>query len=200
MYWNAAEKKGYSGVAFFTKRKPFNVLYGIGKSEHDNEGRVLTLEFEEFFATVVYTPNSKDDLSRLEYRQKWDGDFLTFIQNLEKTKPVIFGGDLNVAHTEMDLTNPKQNRGKHGFTDEERGGFSNFLKAGLIDSFRYRYPEKTEAYSWWSYFARARERNIGWRIDYTIISQSLAPKLKEAFIHPEITGSDHCPVGVEIDL
>lgn len=197
-FWNCAEKKGYSGTAIFIKSRPLNVAPHIGIVEHDKEGRVLAAELDGFFVVNVYVPNSKRDLSRLAYRQQWDRDFLAYLKNLEKKKPVIVCGDLNVAHTEIDLTNPKSNEGEHGFTDEERAGFGNFLQAGFIDTFR-EFEKSGGHYSWWAPFANARKRNIGWRIDYFLISAALRPRLKRAFIRPEILGSDHCPVGIEVD-
>ncbi len=199
-FWNYAEKKGYSGTAIFTKYEPLSVKYGIGKEEHDKEGRVIALEYEKFWIVTVYTPNAKDDLSRLAYRQVWEDEFLGFIKSLEKTKPVIFCGDLNVAHKEIDLKNPKPNRGKAGFTDEEREKFSAVLRNGFTDTFRYFYPELTGAYSWWSYRANARANNAGWRIDYFVCSEALNSKLAGASIHPEIYGSDHCPVELLVDI
>lgn len=199
-YWNSAEKKGYSGTAIFTKRKPMAVTYGIGKEEHDKEGRIITLEFEEFYLVNNYTPNSKRELERLEYRQTWEDEIRKYLVKLNKTKPVIMCGDLNVAHQEIDLKNPKTNRGNAGFTDEEREKMTKLLKAGFTDSFRYLYPDKEGAYSWWSYMGRAREKNVGWRIDYFIVSNSLQKQIKEATIYPEVLGSDHCPVGIEIDF
>ena len=197
-YWNYAEKKGYSGTAIFTKQEPISVQYGIGIEEHDKEGRVITLEFEDFYMVTVYTPNSQNELARLPYRMQWEKDFLAYLKKLEDTKPVIFCGDLNVAHQEIDIKNPKSNHHNPGFTDEERGKFSDLLSAGFTDSFRYLYPDKTEAYSWWSYRFKARERNAGWRIDYFVVSSSVADGIKEATIHADILGSDHCPVSVEI--
>lgn len=199
-YWNSAEKKGYSGTAIFTKRKPMAVTYGIGKEEHDKEGRIITLEFEEFYLVNNYTPNSKRELERLEYRQTWEDEIRQYLVKLNKTKPVIMCGDLNVAHQEIDLKNPKTNRGNAGFTDEEREKMTQLLKAGFTDSFRYLYPDKEGAYSWWSYMGRAREKNVGWRIDYFIVSNSMQKQIKEATIYPEVLGSDHCPVGIEINL
>jgi exodeoxyribonuclease-3 len=196
-FWNSAQKKGYSGTAIFTKERPLKVSLHIGIAEHDKEGRVLTAEFTDFFLVNVYVPNSKRDLSRLTYRQKWDADFLKFLKKLEKKKPVIFCGDLNVAHTEIDLANPKANVRNHGFTIEERNGFTNFVSAGFLDTFR-EFEKGGGHYSWWSVFSGARSRNVGWRIDYFLTSQSLRPKLKKAFILSEITGSDHCPVGIEL--
>ncbi|MDD2486781.1 MAG: exodeoxyribonuclease III [Candidatus Gracilibacteria bacterium] len=199
IYWNSANRKGYSGTAVLTKIKPLSVSYGLGFPEHDEEGRVITLEFDDFYFITVYTPNAKRELERLGYRQVWDSIFLDHMKNLEKIKPVIACGDLNVAHREIDLTNPKTNRGNAGFTDEEREGFQKFVDAGFIDTFRHFYPELKEQYSWWSNFANSRERNIGWRIDYFLTSSSLESRLKNAFIRPEIRGSDHCPVGIEIE-
>ena len=194
-YWNAAPRKGYSGVAIFTKIKPLAVVKGMEIAEHDGEGRILTLEYEDFFLVNVYTPNSKRDLSRLDYRQVWDQDFLKYLKKLEKTKPVIFCGDLNVAHKEIDLTYPEANRKNHGFTDEERAGFDRILKAGFIDTFR-EFSKEGGHYTWWSQMNNCRKRNIGWRIDYFCISKSLRLRLRDAFILPESTGSDHCPVGI----
>ena len=196
-YWNSAQKKGYSGTAIFTKERPLKVEPHIGVSEHDNEGRVLTAEFKEYFLVNVYVPNSKRELERLPYRQQWDVDFLKFLKKLEKKKPVIFCGDLNVAHTEIDLANPKANVRNHGFTIEERDGFTTFVNAGFVDTFR-EFEKGGGHYSWWSPMSGARARNVGWRIDYFLISQSLRPHLKKAFILPKILGSDHCPVGIEI--
>lgn len=197
-YWNYAKKKGYSGTAIFTKTEPISVQYGIGVEEHDQEGRVITLEFEDFYFTTVYTPNSQNELARLDYRMKWEDDFLAFQKKLEKKKPVIFCGDLNVAHKEIDLKNPKTNRKNAGFTDEERGKFTNLLEQGFIDTFRYFYPEQEGIYSWWSYRFKAREKNAGWRIDYFITSEGLKERLVDAKIDTEILGSDHCPVILEI--
>jgi len=197
-YWNYAEKKGYSGTAIFTKQTPLSVHYGIGIEEHDHEGRVITLEYENFFFVTVYTPNSQSELARLDYRMKWEDDFLAYIKSLEETKPVIYAGDLNVAHQEIDLKNPKTNRKNAGFTDEERGKFSNVLANGMIDTYRYFYPEQTEIYSWWSYRFKAREKNAGWRIDYFVVSESLKDRLQDAKIHTDIFGSDHCPVELQI--
>jgi exodeoxyribonuclease-3 len=196
-YWNSAQKKGYSGTAIFTKTRPLNVIPHIDISEHDREGRVLAAEFAGFFLVNVYVPNSKRDLSRLAYRQKWDRDFLAYLKNLEKKKPVIFCGDLNVAHTEIDLANPKANVRNHGFTIEERNGFTAFVNAGFIDTFR-EFEKGGGHYTWWSPMSGARSRNVGWRIDYFLISKSLRPRLKNAFIHPQVMDSDHCPVGIEI--
>lgn len=197
-YWNAAERKGYSGTAVFTRIPPLSVRYGYGMAEHDNEGRIITLEFEDYFFVTVYTPNAKRELERLEYRQLWDSLFFDYLKRLEAEKPVIVCGDLNVAHEDIDLANPKTNRGNAGFTDEERDGFRKFLSGGFIDTFRHFYPNKTEEYTWWSNFFHARDRNIGWRIDYFLVSESLRPRLQSAFIRQEVRGSDHCPVGVEI--
>lgn len=198
-YWNYAEKKGYSGTAIFTKKEPLNVSYGIGIEEHDKEGRAITLEFDNFYIVDVYTPNSKRGLERLDYRQVWEDDFRNYLLKLNKIKPVIMCGDLNVAHEEIDLKNPKTNRKNAGFTDEEREKMTELLGAGFTDTYRCIYPEKVE-YSWWSYMGRAREKNIGWRIDYFIVSNKLSKKIKEAKIYTEIMGSDHCPIGLEIDL
>ncbi len=197
-YWNSAEKKGYSGTAIFTKQKPLNVTYGIGIEEHDKEGRVITLEFEKFYMVDIYTPNSKRELERLDYRQIWEDEIRKYLLKLNETKPVIMCGDLNVAHEEIDLKNPKTNRHNAGFTDEERKKMTELLDAGFTDSFRYLYPDKENAYSWWSYMGHAREKNVGWRIDYFIVSKSIENEIKEATIYPEIMGSDHCPVGLEI--
>ena len=199
-YWNSAERKGYSGTAIFTKKEPQNVFYGIGIEEHDSEGRVITLEFDKYYVVTIYTPNSKRELERLDYRQIWEDEIRKYLLNLNKKKPVIMCGDLNVAHEEIDLKNPKTNRGNAGFTDEERAKMTELLNAGFIDTFRYLYPDKTDAYSWWSYMGRAREKNIGWRIDYFIVSESIKDKIKDAIIYPEVMGSDHCPVGLIIDL
>ena len=197
-YWNYAEKKGYSGTAVFTRIKPLSVTYGLGAEEHDHEGRVITLEFPDFYLTTVYTPNSQDELRRLDYRMTWEDAFLAKMKELEKTKPVIFCGDLNVAHKEIDLKNPKTNRRNAGFTDEERGKMTALLDAGFIDTFRYFYPDAEQQYSWWSYRFRAREKNAGWRIDYFIVSEALKDRLEGAAIHQEIFGSDHCPVELTI--
>ncbi len=199
-YWNYAEKKGYSGTAVFTKQTPVSVRYGIGIEEHDHEGRVITLEYENFFFVTVYTPNSQSELARLDYRMKWEDDFLAYLKSLEETKPVIYAGDLNVAHQEIDLKNPKTNRKNAGFTDEERGKFSNVLANGMIDTYRYFYPEQTGIYSWWSYRFKAREKNAGWRIDYFVVSESLKDRLRDAKIHTEVFGSDHCPVELDIEI
>ena len=197
-YWNSAEKKGYSGTAIFTKIDPIDVKYGIGIEEHDKEGRVITLEFEKFYMVNIYTPNSKRELERLDYRQIWEDEIRKYLLDLQKTKPVIMCGDLNVAHEEIDLKNPKSNRGNAGFTDEERAKMTKLLNSGFIDTFRHLYPKKEEAYTWWSYMGKAREKNIGWRIDYFIISKDIANEIKEAKIYPEILGSDHCPIELEI--
>ena len=199
-YWNYAEKKGYSGTAIFTKKEPVNVTYGIGVEEHDKEGRVITLEFDNFYMITVYTPNSQNELARLPYRMEWEDAFLSYIKKLEETKPVIFCGDLNVAHKEIDLKNPKTNRKNAGFTDEERKKFSVVLENGFVDTFRYFYPDMTDIYSWWSYRFSAREKNAGWRIDYFVVSDSLKDSLQDAKIHTDIYGSDHCPVSLEINL
>lgn len=193
-YWNYAEKKGYSGTAIFTKKEPISVYYGLGIEEHDREGRVITLEFEDFYMITVYTPNSQNGLARLDYRMKWEEDFKNYLKNLEKTKPVIVCGDLNVAHKEIDLKNPTTNRKNAGFTDEEREKFTELLNAGFIDTFRYFYPDTKGIYSWWSYRFNARKNNAGWRIDYFITSESLKDRLESAKIHTEILVSDHCPV------
>ena len=194
MYYNYAERKGYSGTAIFTKEKPINVTYGIGIEEHDNEGRVITAEFSEYYFVTVYTPNSKDKLLRLDYRMIWEDEFLKYLKNLEKSKPVIFCGDLNVAHKEIDLKNPKTNTRNPGFTIEERNKFTNLLDSGFIDTFRYFYPDKEFAYSWWSYRGNARKNNTGWRIDYFCVSESLKNRITDAEIQSNIEGSDHCPV------
>ena len=199
-YWNSAEKKGYSGTAIFTKVKPLKVFYGMGIEEHDKEGRVITLEFDKFYMVNVYTPNSKRELERLEYRMVWEDEFRKYLLKLNETKPVIMCGDLNVAHEEIDLKNPKTNRHNAGFTDEERNKMTELLKSGFTDSFRYLYPEKENIYSWWSYMFHAREKNAGWRIDYFIVSKSIETQIKEATIYTEILGSDHCPVGLEIKI
>lgn len=197
-YWNYAEKKGYSGTAIFTKKEPISVTYGLGIEEHDKEGRVITLEFENFFMITVYTPNSQEALARLDYRMKWEDDFKKYLLKLDKIKPVIVCGDLNVAHKEIDLKNPKTNRKNAGFSDEEREKMSKLLESGFIDTFRYFYPELTGAYSWWSYRFNARKNNAGWRIDYFIVSQKLKDYLKDAEIHKDTLGSDHCPVVLKL--
>ncbi len=199
-YFNYADKKGYSGTAIFSKKEPLNVTYGLGIDEHDHEGRVITLEFEDFFFITCYTPNSKQQLERLEYRMKWEDDFLSYVKKLDETKPVIFCGDLNVAHKEIDLKNPKTNHHNAGFTDEEREKMSVILSSGYTDTFRYFYPDKEQIYSWWSYRFKAREKNAGWRIDYFITSERLNDKLQDAKIHTEIFGSDHCPIELDINL
>ena len=199
-YWNSAEKKGYSGTAIFTKIKPISVKYGIGIEEHDKEGRVITLEFKDFYMVNIYTPNSKRELERLDYRQIWEDEIRKYLLNLNKTKPVIMCGDLNVAHKEIDLKNPKTNTHNAGFTIEERNKMTELLNAGFVDTFRYLYPDKTDCYTWWSYMRKAREKNVGWRIDYFIVSDSIKNKIKEANIYKDIMGSDHCPIGLEIDF
>lgn len=199
-YWNSAEKKGYSGVAIFSKKVPLSVSYDMGIAHHDKEGRIICAEYNEFYLVNVYTPNSKRELERLEYRMEWEDDFRAYLKALEKTKPVIVCGDLNVAHQEIDLKNPKTNRRNAGFTDEEREKMSKLLDSGFTDTFRYFYPTLEGAYSWWSYMGKARENNTGWRIDYFLCSKALDSKLKSASIYPEIFGSDHCPVGLEVDL
>ena len=193
-YWNYAKKKGYSGTAIFTKKEPLNVIYGMGIEEHDQEGRLITLEFEDFYMVTVYTPNSQSELKRLNYRMKWEDDFKKYLKELDKKKPVIVCGDLNVAHKEIDLKNPKTNRKNAGFTDEERNKFTELLNAGFIDTFRYFYPTEENIYSWWSYRFKAREKNAGWRIDYFCTSKDLEENLVSAYIHTEILGSDHCPI------
>ena len=198
--WNYAEKKGYSGTALFTREKPTEVSYGIGISEHDREGRVITAEYEKFHVVTVYTPNSQNELARLPYRMEWEDAFLAYLKELEKKKPVICCGDMNVAHREIDLKNPKTNRKNAGFTDEERAKFEQLLESGFIDTFRYFYPDLEGAYSWWSYRFRAREKNAGWRIDYFLVSEILKDKLEDAMIYSQVQGSDHCPVGLKIDL
>ena len=199
-FWNSAEKKGYSGTAIFTKIKPLSVKFGIGIEEHDKEGRVITLEFKDFYMVNIYTPNSKRELERLDYRQIWEDEIRKYLLNLNKTKPVIMCGDLNVAHKEIDLKNPKTNTHNAGFTLEERNKMTELLNSGFIDTFRYLYPDKTDCYTWWSYMRKAREKNVGWRIDYFIVSDSIKDKIKEANIYQEIIGSDHCPIGLEIDF
>lgn len=199
-YWNYAEKKGYSGTAVFSKEKPLSVKYGIGIDEHDHEGRVITLEFENFYMVTVYTPNSQRELTRLEYRMKWEDDFRNFLNDLRKTKPVVVTGDMNVAHKEIDLKNPKTNRKNAGFTDEERQKMTELLDSGFIDTFRYFYPDAEQRYSWWSYMFKSREKNAGWRIDYFLASKELEDKLISAEIHDEVLGSDHCPIELVIDL
>lgn len=198
-YWNYARKKGYSGTAVFTKKEPLSAVYGIGIEEHDQEGRVITLEYEDFYLVTVYTPNSQNELLRLPYRMKWEKDFLAYLKTLEEKKPVVFCGDLNVAHKEIDLKNPKTNRKNAGFTDEERQKFTELLEAGFIDTFRYFYPETEGMYSWWSYRFQARAKNAGWRIDYFCVSECLRDRLVDAKILSEVTGSDHCPVEIEME-
>lgn len=198
-YWNYAVKKGYSGTAIFTKQEPISVSYGIGIEEHDQEGRVITLEFEEFYFVTVYTPNSKSELARLDYRMQWEDDFLVYLKGLEEKKPVVFAGDLNVAFSEIDLKNPKTNRKNAGFTDEERAKFGNVLAAGFVDTFRYFYPDVEGVYSWWSYRFKAREKNAGWRIDYFCVSDRLKNRLKGARILTDVLGSDHCPIELTMD-
>ena len=197
-YWSYAEKKGYSGTAIFTKHTPLSVSYNLGIPEHDTEGRAVTLEYENFYLVCVYTPNAQDGLKRIDYRMSWEDAFRDYLSELDKKKPVIVCGDMNVAHEEIDLKNPATNRGNAGFSDEERGKFTEFLAAGFTDSFRYLYPDRTDAYSWWSYRAGARARNVGWRIDYFVVSDRLRDNIKEAYILPEIMGSDHCPVGLDL--
>ena len=199
-YWNYAEKKGYSGTAVFTKKKPLEVVYGIGIDEHDHEGRVITLEYEDFYFVTVYTPNSQSELSRLDYRMRWEDAFRDYLKELDAHKPVIVTGDMNVAHEEIDLKNPKTNKKNAGFTQEERDKFSELLDAGFVDSFRYFYPDKTGAYSWWSYRFKAREKDAGWRIDYFVVSERIKEQMKDALIYKEVMGSDHCPVGLEIEI
>ncbi|MCR5104762.1 MAG: exodeoxyribonuclease III [Eubacterium sp.] len=197
-YWNYAKKKGYSGTAVFTKQEPLSVTYGMGIEEHDTEGRLITLEMEDFYFVCVYVPNSQNELQRLDYRMKWEDDFRNYLSELAKKKPVIMCGDLNVAHKEIDLKNPASNHRNAGFTDEERGKFTELLAAGFTDSFRLKYPDLTDTYSWWSYRFNSRERNAGWRIDYFVVSNSIADKIVDAKIHNEIYGSDHCPVELDI--
>lgn len=199
-YWNYAEKKGYSGTAVFTKKKPLEVVYGIGIDEHDHEGRVITLEYEDFYFVTVYTPNSQSELARLPYRMQWEDAFRDYLKELDAHKPVIMTGDLNVAHQEIDLKNPKTNKKNAGFTQEERDKFTELLDAGFVDSFRYFYPDKTGAYSWWSYRFKAREKDAGWRIDYFVVSDRIKEQMKDALIYKEVMGSDHCPVGLEIEF
>lgn len=199
-YWNYAEKKGYSGTAIFTKKEPLNVTYGIGMEEHDKEGRVITLEYPDFYMVTCYTPNSQNELARLPYRMQWEDDFRAYLKKLDKLKPVILCGDLNVAHEEIDLKNPKTNRKNAGFSDEERAKMTELLGAGFTDTFRHFYPDMEQIYSWWSYRFKAREKNAGWRIDYFITSERLNDKLIDAKIHTDIFGSDHCPVELDIDL
>lgn len=200
MYFNSADKKGYSGTAVFSKIKPLNVSYGIGISEHDNEGRVITLEYDKFFLVNCYTPNSKRGLERLDYRMIWEEEICKYLKKLDSNKPIIYCGDLNVAHNEIDLKNPNSNHKNAGFTDQEREKMSILLNNGFIDTYRYLYPNKEEAYSWWSYMRNARANNIGWRIDYFIVSERIKKNIKQAYIYSDIMGSDHCPIGLEIDL
>lgn len=197
-YWNVARKKGYSGTTIFTRGRPNRIEHGIGRAQHDQEGRVLTAEYDDFYLVNVYVPNSQRELTRLAYRQRWDRAFLRYLKNLERHKPVIFCGDFNVAHREIDLTNPKANVKNHGFTPEERAGFSAFIKAGFVDTFR-EFEQGGGHYTWWSSMPGVRQRNVGWRIDYFLLSASLRPRLRGAFIRPEVMGSDHCPVGIELD-
>lgn len=197
-YWCYAEKKGYSGTAIFTRRTPLSVSYNLGIPEHDSEGRVITLEYEDFYLVCVYTPNSQDGLRRLDYRMSWEDDFRDYLCELDKSKPVIVCGDMNVAHEEIDLKNPATNHLNPGFSDEEREKFTELLDAGFIDTFRSLYPDRTDAYSWWSYRAAARQRNVGWRIDYFVVSERLRDNIKDAYILPEVMGSDHCPVGLDM--
>ncbi len=199
-YWNSAEKKGYSGTAIFSKHEPLAVIYGLPQEEHNHEGRVITLEMENFYLVTVYTPNAQDGLARLDYRMQWEDAFRAYLSDLDKQKPVIVCGDLNVAHEEIDLKNPKTNRKNAGFSDEERGKMTELLNAGFTDTFRYFYPDLTGAYSWWSYRFKAREKNAGWRIDYFLVSNRLQPKLNDAVIHSAVMGSDHCPVELDIAL
>ena len=198
-YWNYAEKKGYSGTAIFTKEEPLSVFYGIDIETHDHEGRVITLEFEKYYIITVYTPNSQDELKRLDYRMQWEDDFLSYLKKLEQNKPVIFCGDLNVAHKEIDLKNPKTNRKNAGFTDEERAKFTTLTESGFTDTFRHFYPDLEGAYSWWSYRFHAREKNAGWRIDYFLTSEALNSSLKDAVIYKDVFGSDHCPIGLILE-
>ena len=199
-YWNSAEKKGYSGTAVFTKTEPLQASYGIGMEEHDKEGRVITLEYQDFYLVNVYTPNAQRELTRLDYRMQWEDAFRAYLLSLKEKKPVVVCGDMNVAHQEIDLKNAKSNKGNAGFTEEERKKMTELLASGFLDSFRVLYPDKTDAYSWWSYMFKARERNAGWRIDYFLISENLKDRLKDSFICPEIMGSDHCPVGILISF
>lgn len=199
-FWNYALKKGYSGTAVFTKKKPISVKYGVGENESENEGRIITLEFEDFYLVNVYTPNSQRDLARLSYRLEWEEELRTYLQELDQLKPVVYCGDLNVAHNEIDLKNAKSNHGNSGFTTEERGKMTTLLNSGFVDSFRYVYPDAEGAYTWWSYMMKVRERNIGWRIDYFIVSERLKNSIQAAEIHSEVMGSDHCPVVLEMDI
>lgn len=197
-YWNYAQKKGYSGTALFCKKEPISVAYGMGAAEHDTEGRMITAEWQEYYVVTVYTPNSQEGLKRLAYRMEWEDAFLTYLKKLEQKKPVIVCGDLNVAHREIDLKNPKTNRKNAGFTDEERGCFTRLLENGFVDTFRHFYPDKEGIYSWWSYRFQARSKNAGWRIDYFLVSKALTQRLEESHIYTQVTGSDHCPVGLEL--
>ena len=199
-YWNFAQKKGYSGTAIFTRHKPLAVNYGVGVEELDTEGRLITLEYENFYLVTCYTPNAQRELARIDHRLRWEAALRAYLVSLDQRKPVVYCGDLNVAHNEIDLKNPKSNRGSAGFSDEERGAFSQLLESGFTDSFRYLYPDRTDAYSWWSYMFSAREKNVGWRIDYFVVSNTIASTITEATIHPEIYGSDHCPVGLELSF
>ena len=199
-YWNCAEKKGYSGTAVFTRREPLSVRYGMGLEEHDHEGRLITLEFDPFYLVCCYTPNAQQELKRIDYRMRWEADLLAYLQALDREKPVVYCGDLNVAHQEIDLKNPKTNRGNAGFSDQERDCMTRLLSSGFTDTFRLLYPDRTGAYSWWSYRFHARENNAGWRIDYFIVSDRLAPQVTAAEIHPQITGSDHCPVELDLSI
>ena len=199
-FWNSAEKKGYSGTAIFTRHKPLSVRYGMGLEPHDHEGRLITLEYPEFYLVNCYTPNAQNELARIDYRMEWERDLRAYLMELDKTKPVIYCGDLNVAHKEIDLKNPGPNRGKAGFSDQEREQFGLLLDSGFVDTFRYLYPDLTGAYSWWSYRFNARANNAGWRIDYFVVSQRLAEKVQGAFIHPDIYGSDHCPVSLDLKI
>lgn len=199
-YWNFAQKKGYSGTAIFTRHKPLAVNYGVGVEELDTEGRLITLEYENFYLVTCYTPNAQRELARIDHRLRWEEALRAYLVSLDQRKPVVYCGDLNVAHNEIDLKNPKSNRGSAGFSDEERGAFSQLLESGFTDTFRYLYPNRTDAYSWWSYMFSAREKNVGWRIDYFVVSNTIASTITEATIHPEIYGSDHCPVGLELSF
>ena len=199
-YWNFAQKKGYSGTAIFTRHKPLAVNYGVGVEELDTEGRLITLEYENFYLVTCYTPNAQRELARIDHRLRWEEALRAYLVSLDQRKPVVYCGDLNVAHNEIDLKNPKSNRGSAGFSDEERGAFSQLLEGGFTDTFRYLYPDRTDACSWWSYMFSAREKNVGWRIDYFVVSNTIASTITEATIHPEIYGSDHCPVGLELSF
>ena len=199
-YWNYAVKKGYSGTALFSKKKPLSVVDGIGMNVHDNEGRVITAEYENCYVITVYTPNAQHELARLDYRMQWEDDFRAYVQRLDQAKPIIFCGDLNVAHQEIDLKNPSSNRGNAGFSEQEREKMTVMLQSGFTDSFRYLYPDKKDAYTWWSYMFKARERNVGWRIDYFLVSDRIREKIRDAVIYADVMGSDHCPVGLEIDV